>query len=88
MRLRTGTGSIARASLARTGALLMTTLNHSEKSNEALAPETEADQAPAIEDTYWGAARRLLWPVDVSGISMQWDQHSGPLGSGEANWKR
>ncbi len=87
VRLRTGAGSIARASLARTGALLMTTLNHAEKSNQALAQETEADQAPAIEDTFWGAARRLHWPVDVSGISMQWDQPSGPLGSSEANWK-
>ena len=88
IRLRTGAGSIARASLARTGALLMTTLNHPEKNNQALAPETELDQAPAIEDTYWGAARRLHWPVDVSGINMQWDQPSGPLGSSEATWKR
>ncbi len=88
IRLRTGAGSIARASLARTGALLMTTLNHPEKNNQALAPETELDQAPAIEDTYWGAARRLHWPVGVSGINMQWDQPSGPLGSSEATWKR
>ena len=88
IRLRTGTGSIARGSLARTGALLMTTLNHTEKNNQALAPETELDQAPAIEDTYWGAARRLHWPVGVSGINMQWDQPSGPLGSSEATWKR
>jgi hypothetical protein len=88
VRLRTGAGSIARASLARTGALLMTTLNHAEKSNQALAQETEADQASAIEDSFWGAARRLHWPVDVSGIRMQWDQPSGPLGSSEATWKR
>lgn len=88
IRLRTGAGNITRASLARTGAFLMTTLNHPEKSNQALAPETEADQALAIEDTYWGAARRLHWPVEVSGVNMQWDQPSGPLGSSEANWKR
>jgi len=87
IRLRTGAGSIARASLARTGALLMTTLNHSEKSNQALAPETEADHAPTIENTYWGTARRLHWPVEVSGVNMQWDQPSGPLGSSEATWK-
>jgi len=87
IRLRTGRGSIARASLARTGALLMTTLDHSEKNNQALAPETEADQAPTIEATHWGAARRLHWPVEVSGIMMQWDQPSGPLGSSEAIWK-
>ena len=88
MRLRTGIGSIARASLARTGALLMTTLSHPEKNNQALAPETKADQAPAIEDTYWGAARRLHWPVDVAGISMQWDQPAGPLGSSEPAWRQ
>jgi crotonobetainyl-CoA:carnitine CoA-transferase CaiB-like acyl-CoA transferase len=87
IRLRTGRGSIARASLARTGALLMTTLGHSEKNNQALAPETEADQARTIEDTHWGAARRLHWPVEVSEISMQWDQPSGPLGSSEAIWQ-
>lgn len=88
MRLRTGAGSVARASLARTGALLMTTLHHAEKSNQALAQESEADQALTIEDTYWGSARRLHWPVEVSGVNMQWDQPSGPLGSSEANWKR
>jgi hypothetical protein len=88
IRLRTGAGSIARASLARTGALLMTTLNHAEKSNQALAPETEADQAQAIENTYWGSARRLHWAVEVSGVNMQWDRPSGPLGSSEATWKR
>ncbi len=87
-RLRTGVGSIARASLARTGALLMTTLSHTEKSNQALASETESDQALTIEDTYWGAARRLHWPVEVSGINMQWDQPAGPLGSTEATWLR
>ena len=88
IRLKTGTGSIARASLARTGALLMTTLNHLEKSKQALAPETEADQAAAIENSYWGVARRLHWPVDVSGINMQWDQPPGPLGSSEATWQQ
>jgi hypothetical protein len=87
IRLRTGRGSIARASLARTGALLMATLDHSEKNNQALAPETEADQAPTIEDTHWGAARRLHWPVEVSGIMMHWDQPSGPLGTSEAIWQ-
>jgi len=87
VRLRTGAGSIARASLARTGALLMTTLSHAEKSTQAFAPDTEADQAAAIEDTHWGAARRLHWPVDISGINMQWDQPAGPLGSSEATWK-
>jgi len=88
IRLRTGAGSIARASLARTGALLMTTLNHSEKSNQALAQEIESDQDPAIENTFWGSARRLRWPLEASGVNMQWDQPSGPLGSSEANWKR
>jgi crotonobetainyl-CoA:carnitine CoA-transferase CaiB-like acyl-CoA transferase len=87
-RLRTGAGSIARGSLARTGALLMTTLSHTEKSNQALAPETMADQTPTVEDTYWGAARRLNWPLEVSGITMRWDQPAAPLGSSPATWKQ
>lgn len=87
-RLNTGTGSIACASLARTGALLMTTLSHAEKSNQALAEETEADQALTIENSFWGAARRLQWPVGVAGINMRWDQPSGPLGSHQATWQR
>jgi crotonobetainyl-CoA:carnitine CoA-transferase CaiB-like acyl-CoA transferase len=86
LRLRNKTGSIARASLARTGALLMTTLSHPQKSNQALSPETEADQADAIENTYWGAARRLRWPIEVSGVDPRWEQAAGPLGSSEATW--
>ena len=85
-RLKTGHGSIARASLARTAALLMTTQKPQGTLGEALAPESAADLAPTIEQTYWGSARRLRWPVEVTGVSMQWDIPAGPLGSAKPVW--
>ncbi|MEI7570738.1 MAG: acyl-CoA transferase, partial [Alcaligenaceae bacterium] len=54
---------------------------------EPLAPETASDVAPTVEQTYWGPARRLHWPVEVTGVVMQWDQPAGPLGSVEATWR-
>ena len=86
-RLKTRRGSIARASLARTGALLMNTLKPGGQLDEPLAPETAADLAPTLEQTYWGPARRLHWPVEVTGVTMQWDQPAGLLGSSEATWR-
>ena len=87
IRLTHGRGSIVRASLARTGALLMNTAKPSGQLGEALAPEAASDVAPTVEQTYWGPARRLHWPVEVTGVVMRWDQPAGPLGSSEANWR-
>ena len=85
-RVRTGKGSIARASLARTGALLLTTLDPTGLSRPVLAPETLEDLSPATEHTGWGPAQRIKWPVKIAGIEMQWAVGAGPLKRDEARW--
>ncbi|GLS20379.1 coa transferase caib/baif family protein [Labrys miyagiensis] len=51
-----------------------------------LAPETEDDQAAAIEKTFWGEAKRLRPPIAIDGIDMAWDKPATPLGSAPARW--
>ena len=87
-RLNTGRGSIVRASLARTGALLMQTLNTSGEPTQPLAPETPEDLASTHEQTFWGPACRVRWPVHVTGVDVRWEIPAGPLGSSEAAWRR
>ena len=60
----------ARASLARTAALLTSVTGSDEP---ALAPAAQADFAPELETTPWGPARRLLPPLSVAGAPMRWD---------------
>lgn len=82
-RLRTGAGSITRASLARTAALL--TAAPAGAQGE-LAKESAADYMAAIENTAWGPAHRLLPPLAVEGTTMRWDRPAGPLGAADATW--
>lgn len=81
LRRRTGQGSQARASLARTAALLTT-----ERQNETarLAPETPADWDETVERTAWGPARRVLAPLQVAGAPLRWDLAAGPIGANGA----
>jgi crotonobetainyl-CoA:carnitine CoA-transferase CaiB-like acyl-CoA transferase len=83
-RLTTGTGCEARASLARTAALL--TENPQESDRPPLAPETPDDLADTIEATAWGPARRLKPPLTVAGAPMHWDVPAGPLRAATAAW--
>ena len=85
-RLQTGQGSIARASLARTGSLLLTTLDPAGLSRPPLAPETPADLSDATEQTGWGPAKRVKWPVTVSEVEMKWAVGAGPLKRDDARW--
>jgi len=83
-RLKDGSGTEARLSLARTAKLLV---EHQTDTKEApLAPETEDDQASAVETTDWGQARRIAPPAQVSGVPMRWDQPARNLGSAVARW--
>jgi crotonobetainyl-CoA:carnitine CoA-transferase CaiB-like acyl-CoA transferase len=82
-RLRTGAGSFARASLARTAALL-TSLPRTEPGD---FPKLGAvDLAAEIETTSWGAARRPRPACSVDGAPMRWDLPARELGSAEARW--
>jgi hypothetical protein len=85
-RVKTGMGSIARASLARTGALLMTTLDPAGLSRPILAPETSEDLSATIEHTHWGPAKRVKWPVNIAGVEMKWSLGAGPLKRDAAHW--
>jgi len=85
-RVRTGKGSIARASLARTGALLLTTLDPNGLAQPLLATETQEDLSATTEHTDWGPAKRLKWPVHITGVEMKWAVGAGPLKRDAARW--
>jgi crotonobetainyl-CoA:carnitine CoA-transferase CaiB-like acyl-CoA transferase len=82
-RLAQGRGGSARLSLARTAKLL---IEHGPGTDEPLRVEDERDQAPLIEQTAWGAARRLRVPVEIGGTPVWWDLPAAELGSHQAQW--
>ena len=82
-RLATGAGCSARASLARTAALLV---GLPPGQPVPLAPETPDDHSEAIEATAWGPARRIKAPCGVEGAPMHWDLPAMALGSARAAW--
>jgi hypothetical protein len=84
-RLRTGAGSRARLSLARTGRLLM---DHppGEARLGPIAPETSADLAVDLEQTAWGPARRLRSPLAMTGVPLRWSLPAGPLHGAPPAW--
>jgi len=85
-RLRRGHGSIACASLARTGALLMTTMDAAAINRPTLAPEGSDDLGAEIEVTAWGPARRIVWPLTVTDVEMRWALGAGPLKRHPPSW--
>jgi hypothetical protein len=62
----TGAALSAQLSLARTAHLLASTVSSLKRPMQA--PETSDDLAPEIELTDWGAARRMKFPVSISGV--------------------
>ncbi len=83
-RLREGTGSATRASLARTAALL--TARPAADHAAAFADADDDDFENAIEPTGWGPARRMKPPLVIEGAPMRWDYPAGPLGTVEPAW--
>ena len=86
MRLESGSGSIVNGSLARTGALLMQTLDADLIHQPVIQPIEPADWSENLESTQWGAAKRLKWPTTVSGLRMEWEVGAGALGRHPAKW--
>ena len=81
----TGRALRARFSLARTAALLAR-FPAIKGFEDCLAPETDADWSPVIEETAWGPAQRLLPPLDIVGVPMRWNYPAGHLGRHDAVW--
>ncbi|GAA3661570.1 CoA transferase [Microbacterium marinilacus] len=79
VRLRTGRGSSAALSLARTARLL--TADGPRPAGESLRPEDERDLAAGVERTAWGPARRLSPPVSIAGVEMRAELPARGLGS-------
>jgi crotonobetainyl-CoA:carnitine CoA-transferase CaiB-like acyl-CoA transferase len=84
-RLAGGGALRARLSLARTARFLLDQETDSPREPD-LEPESDADQAPAIERTAWGDARRIAWPIALEGCAAAWAHPAGPLGSAAARW--
>ncbi|MEE3625176.1 CoA transferase [Nitrospirillum sp. BR 11752] len=85
-RRETGRGMVGRTSLAATARLLMEG-GAGRLDAPPLAPETDADFNPVVEQTTWGPARRLRPPVAVAGAPLAWDRPASPLGSASAAWE-
>jgi crotonobetainyl-CoA:carnitine CoA-transferase CaiB-like acyl-CoA transferase len=86
-RLTEGQTLTARLSLARTAKLLTDSLPAPGRSSTPLAPATEDDYAPSLEQTEWGAARRLLPPAAIDGAPMSWARSASSLGAAVASWR-
>lgn len=86
-RLTEGRTLQARLSLARTAKLLTDFLPLAQAaSSQPLAPATDADYAPDLEQTEWGPARRYRPPAAIATVPMMWDRPASSLGSAVARW--
>ncbi|RON06435.1 acyl-CoA transferase [Pseudomonas brassicacearum] len=83
-RLRSGHGSSARLSLARTAKLLV---EQGAGADEALQAEDDNDQGMLVEQTVWGPAHRLHVPLKITGTPLQWVIPAGELGSHRPQWR-
>jgi crotonobetainyl-CoA:carnitine CoA-transferase CaiB-like acyl-CoA transferase len=76
--------SDARLSLARTAELLAA--QHQEGDQETKLTFADADWSDALEQTPWGAMRRLKPPLQVGEVAMTWGSPACELGSGKPTW--
>lgn len=86
LRVKAATGAVmsARLSLARTAAMLMAQGARAFEGEEL--QETEEDLAATVEETGWGAARRLAFPVRLDGKDPFWRYPAGPLRRDAPRW--
>ncbi|UOR00461.1 CoA transferase [Leucobacter allii] len=84
-RARTGRGSRASLSLARTAELLAP---HAPiPPGPGMRAETAADLAPGVERTAWGPARRLRQPLALTGVSFEAELPAREIGSDAPRWR-
>ena len=84
LRLREQSGVRARLSLARTAMALGAPREG--EGGEPLPALAAEDFGEALEQTPWGAARRLRSPLAVGEVVLHWDRSANQLGSAEAQW--
>ena len=84
LRQKEGRVLSARLSLARTAHLLAKTKR--ETLSDGLRPETDDDVDPRLEETVWGPAKRVKFPLTIEGIQPVWLYPAGPLGSAAPAW--
>ena len=86
LRLRNSKGQVmqARLSLARTARLLVSA--GTSAISPALEPETQDDLAPEVENTGWGPAKRIKFPITIGGSAPDWPLPTGPLRRHRASW--
>jgi hypothetical protein len=80
-RVRTGEGTRAVLSLARTAVEL-----EGARGFERAAVEARPSLPDAPLETFWGPARVLAPPLSVEGVPIAWDVPPAPLGSAAAAW--
>ncbi|MGI9499506.1 MAG: CoA transferase [Geminicoccaceae bacterium] len=83
-RRRQGTVFSARLSLARTAHLLAAEPNTA--LDDGLSSHCDNDLDPNVEQTAWGAARRIRFPMTVGGLTPNWRYPARPLRSSRAAW--
>jgi CoA-transferase family III len=84
-RLEQGIGTEAQLSLARTAKLLVDTASTGPR--PPLKPESSEDLASPVENTDWGSARRIKFPVTIVGTDVQWTYPARELGSSVPAWQ-
>ena len=84
-RAETGKVLSARLSLARTAELLCTTRRAD--TGTGFAPEKSADTDGQVEQTAWGPARRVRFPLTIEGMIASWDHPASKLRSAKPEWR-
>ena len=84
-RAETGKVLSARLSLARTAELLCTTRRAD--TGTGCAPEKSADTDGQVEQTAWGPARRVRFPLTIEGMIASWDHPASKLRSAKPDWR-
>ncbi len=83
---RTASGRVlsARLSLARVAHLLIASKRT--ELTGGLPAETQHDIDPLVEETAWGPARRIRFPLRLPGLDHAWDHAAGNLRASPAVW--
>lgn len=85
MRQRSGRVLSAKLSLARVASLLVSTKRS--KPSHGFLPVGSDDFEPHIEETAWGRARRIRFPLRIEGLASNWRHPAGELRSAPARWE-